>query len=122
MGLFSFLFTPKAVNSAKTSTKTILNQMNEPRALPMGVKEFHEWSDRIISGALIPSDDPESLKAVLASMLTSLGPTEDHKPDSYFIHLLRKAATNEVARHVFMDIKNKREAAKTQKLVEDHVG
>lgn len=100
-------------NTASTSTKTILQQMNEPRPLPMGMTEFNEWADRIVSGALIPIDDNEKLKPILASMLMALGPTEDHKPDAYFIHLLRKAATNEVARVVFQDAKNKQQAKDT---------
>lgn len=95
-------------NTEKTSKKTIIQQMNEPRPLPMGVKEFNEWSDRIISGALIPTTQPETLKATLAVMLQSLGPQESHKPDAYFIHSLRKAATNEVARHIFTQMKEER--------------
>jgi hypothetical protein len=69
----------------------------------MGIKEFHEWSDRIISGALIPGgeDDPESFiesqKFTLADMLLHLGPTESHKPDAHFIHCLRKYAINQIA-------------------------
>lgn len=102
-----------AVNSTSTSKKTIMQQMNEPRPLPMGQKEFVEWSDRIISGALIPSDDRDSLVAALAAMLMQLGPTESHKPDAYFIHSLRKAAANEVAHANFQQIKKRRDA-KTQ--------
>ena len=97
-------------NSQFTPKGKILEQMQEPRPLPMGVKEFEEWSERIISGALIPTEDKDSLKAALASMLMSLGPTEDHKPDAYFIHALRKAATNEIAHAMFQDIKRKKEA------------
>ena len=97
------------VNDDKTSKKTILNQMHEPRPLPMGQKEFMEWSDRIISGALIPCESPDSLRAALASMILQLGSTESHKPDAYFIHSLRKAAANEVAHANFQAIKKARE-------------
>jgi len=96
-------------NSVYTTKKTILQQMNEPRPLPMGVTEFKEWTDRIISGALIPTSDKDSLVAALAAMLMNLGPTEDHKPDAYFIHALRKAATNEVAHAMFQEIKKKKQ-------------
>ena len=118
MGIFSLFRKQSLKNTDKTSVKTILQQMNEPRPLPMGMTEFHEWSDRIISGALIPTDNKESLKAVLSSMLMALGPTEDHKPDSYFIHMLRKAATNEVARSYFWEQKNKKETEEKEKAVE----
>lgn len=111
------VFRPElAVNTASTPTKTILQQMNEPRPLPMGQKEFVEWSNRILSGAMVPSDDRESLTAVLASMLMNLGQTESHKPDAYFIHSLRKAAVNEVAHANFRAIKDKKaaESAKSE--------
>jgi hypothetical protein len=91
-------------NLKSTPKEEILEQMGEPRPLPMGRKEFHEWSDRIISGALIkgePEQDPQilidSVKGVLANMILHLGPTEDHKPDAYFIHAARKGAANQTA-------------------------
>ena len=96
-------------NSIYTPKGKILSQMQEPRPLPMGATEFQEWSDRIIAGAMIPTADEDSLRAALATMLMSLGPTEDHKPDAFFIHSLRKAAANEVAHSVFQDIKKKKE-------------
>lgn len=101
---------PKTANTAKTSKQTILGQMNEPRPLPMGQKEFVEWSNRIISGALIPCDDRDSLVGCLAAMLMNLGPTESHKPDAYFIHALRKAAINEVAHANFQELKQRKAA------------
>lgn len=113
--MFKKLFKKKTplVNSEFTSKKSILGQMHEPRPLPMGQKEFVEWTDRIISGALIPCDDRDSLVAALAAMLMQLGPTESHKPDAYFIHSLRKAAANEVAHANFQALKKKREAQAT---------
>lgn len=108
-------------NLKSTPKEVIVDQMLEPRPLPMGRKEFDEWSDRIISGALIPMatyeaipgiDTPvllkakqeekeaifrESQKFALANALMHLGPTESHKPDAFFIHSLRKFAINQVA-------------------------
>lgn len=81
----------------------IVDQMLEARPLPMGRKEFEEWSERIISGAILPggAEDPqvflETQKFALANMLMHLGPTESHKPDAFFIHSLRKFAINQVA-------------------------
>lgn len=74
----------------------IVDQLNEPRALPMGRAEFDTWSDRIIAGALV-SADRSSQRYVLANMLLHLGPTESHKPDAHFVHSLRKFAVNQVA-------------------------
>lgn len=105
-------------NSKDTCKDEIVNQMDEPRALPMGRKEFEEWSNRIIAGALIPSTDgkvPEYLdlfgkegdtdqhklidsqKFALCNQLLHIGQTESHKPDAYFIHSLRVSAIKQVA-------------------------
>lgn len=83
-------------NSALTPKDVIVDQMNEPRPLPLGSQEFEEWSDRIISGSML-SADADSQKFALANEIMSLGPTEDFKPDAYFIHKLRKFACNQVA-------------------------
>lgn len=109
-------FFPKAVNTALTTKNTILRQMNEPRPLPMGATEFKEWSDRIIAGALVPTENENSLRAALAVMIQSLGPQESHKSDAYFIHSLRKAAANQVSRSIFTDIKNELEAKKAEEI------
>lgn len=106
-------------NLLSTPKEVVVDQMNEPRPLPMGRKEFEEWSERIISGALIPTKDglvyhdivneakkdPDSdfarhltsQKFALCDLLLHLSPTESHKPDAFFIHSLRKFAINQVA-------------------------
>lgn len=99
---------PRAKNAQWTTKATILEQMNEPRPLPMGQKEFEVWSDRIISGALIPTKDIDSLKAILSSMILSLPPTEAFKSDGYFISMLRNAAAKEVANFNFQEIKKRK--------------
>ena len=103
-------------NLKSTPPSVIVDQMNEPRPLPMGRKDFHEWSDRIISGAMIPSAAPQSLQAhiesqkfALAASLLHIGPTESHKPDAYFIHHLRVSAIKQVA--VMMGEEMKKERA-----------
>lgn len=85
------------------SKKEIVNQMNEPRPLPLGRKEFEQWSDRIIGGALVVGASIESQKATLAGCIMHLGPTESHKPDAFFIHSLRKLAANQVAHAMFSE-------------------
>ena len=101
------------INSIDTPKETILEQMNEPRPLPLGRVDFDEWSDRIISGACIPGgeEDPvafkEGQKSALAHMIMHLKPTESHVADAYFIHSLRKAAANQVAFAVAEDLRSK---------------
>ena len=105
MGLFT-----RKKNSKLTSKKTIIEQLNEPRPLPMGRKEFEEWSERIIAGALVTAE-VESQKFALANLLLHLGPTESHKEDAFFIHSLRKFAVNQVADAIRTEI---RDAAKAR--------
>ena len=109
-------------NLESTPKEVIVNQLNEPRSLPMGRAEFEEWSNRIIGGALIPGgkEDPQvfhdSQKFALANMLMHLGPTESHKPDAHFIHSLRKFAVNQVADSVRREL---HEAAKARTAAEE---
>lgn len=99
----------------------IKDQLFEPRALPMGMTEFHEWADRLIAGAAIPCEPGQeevfvrSQKYVLAQMIMQLGPTESHKPDAHFIHSLRKVACNQVADTVRQEIY----AEKQKKIAEE---
>lgn len=116
-------------NSFFTPKEVILDQMLEPRALPMGVSEFHEWGDRIIGGALLPGGEeaPEifadSQKYALANMIMHLGPTESHKPDAFFIHSLRKVAINQVADSVRKQLhdKAKLRTAEAEKPVDENI-
>ncbi len=115
-------------NLRSTPKAVIIDQMNEPRPLPMGKTDFDEWSERIIGGTLLPggSDDPQvfqdSQKFALANMLLHLGPTESHKPDAFFIHSLRKFAVNQVADAVRVELRDKAKArTDAEKATKDEV-
>lgn len=88
-----------------------LKEMNEKRELPTGMTAFEEWSDRIISGTLLPAD-PDSQKFALATMLMHLSPTTDHETDGHFIKALRKAAVNQIAHAKMTEIKDRVSAKK----------
>lgn len=98
-------------NLPSTPKEVIVDQMLEPRPLPMGRSEFESWSDRIIAGALLNggADCPEvfieSQKWALANMIMHIGPTESHKPDAHFIHGLRVNAVKLVAHEMFGEYK-----------------
>lgn len=92
-------------NSEYTPPSVIVDQMNEPRPLPMGIAEFNEWSDRIIAGAMVPAD-ASSLKFALAEMIMHLKPTESHCCDAFFIHSLRKGASNQIAYAMMEKLRN----------------
>lgn len=112
-------------NSKSTSKRTILAQMQESRPLPMGKNHYEEWSERIISGSLIPHEKEheeafqESQKFALASMLLHIGPTESHKPDAHFIHGLRVAAIKQTAHTMMMEIKEMRDKKEAAKILEE---
>ena len=97
-------------NSALTPPAVIIDQLLEPRPLPMGVKEFHEWSDRIISGAMIPGATARDLKYSLAHMVMHAKPTESFFQDGFFIQSLRKAAANQVCHAMILQYKNEQQA------------
>lgn len=102
-------------NKKSTPIPAIIDQMNESRPLPMGRKEFEEWSERIIAGAMVPAENPDALKEsqrhALCGMLLHVGPTESHKPDAFFIHSLRKSAVNVVAYTMSEEIKSRKNKA-----------
>lgn len=99
----------KMQNDENTSVEEILRQMKESRPLPLGMSEFEEWSDRIISGTLLKAD-PESQKFALATMLMHLSPTTDHECDGYFIKSLRKSAINQIADAKMRELRDKAKA------------
>lgn len=82
----------------------IKNELREPRPMPIGLKEFHAWADRIIQGAMVKAD-VESQKFALASMLTQLGSKDTFKDDLFFITNLRRSATEQTAQYVMKEIK-----------------
>lgn len=85
------------------------------KALPVGVQDFHEWSDRIISKAGLPAT-PESQKFALANILMKLPETKAHERDSFFVACLRKSAINQVADAMRITI---RDAAKVRLAAEE---
>ncbi len=89
----------------------IKQEMLEKRALPIGMTQFNQWSDRIISGAMVEASK-RSQKWTLAEMVMHLNPTEAFKEDAHFILKLRKAAVNETCAAVMREIKEEHEAEK----------
>lgn len=89
-----------------------------PTAVPTGLTEFHIWSNSIIelAGQFADSD---SMKYAIASNLIHLPSTKAYMPKRYFVKAMRKAAANQVASQVFMDIKlAQQQAAEVQKAAE----
>lgn len=98
----------KIANKEDLCVGDISDQMLEKRPLPIGRTEFMDWSDRIISGALVEAET-DSLRFSLAAMLMHLGPTEAFREDAFFILSLRKAAVNQTAHSMMQELKEAQE-------------
>lgn len=94
----------KIVNKEDLAVGDIQAAMLEKRPLPIGRTQFMEWSDRIIQGAMVDATS-ESLRFSLANMLMHLGPTEAFREDAFFILQLRKAAVNQTAHSMCVELK-----------------
>jgi hypothetical protein len=79
-----------------------------PRRLPVGMTEFHEWSDRIID-TCGEFADRNSMKFALATQIMHLGPQKSIIADIYFVRSMQKAAANQIASAVFQEIKLKQQ-------------
>lgn len=99
-------------NTEATPIGVIVNQMTERRPLPLGMKEFDEWADRIISGACIPGATPQSQKFALADMVNRCT-EDDFETDAFFIKKLRKSAINQVCLAKMEEIRNEVKARLT---------
>jgi hypothetical protein len=90
------------------------DELTEKRPLPVGVTEFHDWSDRIIKAAGLPSR-LEDQKYVLANVIcNNCGPAVAFESDAYFIAYLRKVAANQVADEMRKRIKEQRTIEQNQ--------
>jgi hypothetical protein len=114
--VYSFISRLFGRNLVQTPPEVISLQLAERRPLPLGLTDFHEWSDRIISGAQIPGVDAKSQKFALAAMVMSMKPTEAFVDDGYFIQCLRKSAANQVCAYYMEEFRNE---AKTRLAMED---
>ena len=105
----------KVIETQPVAVGDITDQMLERRPLPIGRTQFHEWSDRIIAGAMVDAST-RSQKFALAEMILHLQPTEAFKDDAHFILKLRKGAVNETVVAMMKEIKEEQE--KEKKLAE----
>lgn len=107
----------KIANKEELAVGDMSGALLERKPLPIGRKEFMEWSDRIIAGSLVEAE-PDSLRFALGAMLMHIGPTEAFKEDAYFILALRKGAVNQTAHAMMQELKAEQEA-KQKKTAED---
>ncbi len=89
-----------------------------PTPLPVGMQEFETWAKSIrdISGAGLDKVPQDQFKWVLASAVQHLKQTEASVPKRYFVNVIRKGAATQIAGQVFMEVKQKQEAAQKAEL------
>lgn len=111
------MFFNKAKKQREAEIKKLAEELITKRELPVGLTSFHEWSERIIKLAALPSDPGADINAfynsqkfALANDLMHLNPNSAFESDAYFAHRLRKYAVNQVADQVRQDIKAARDA------------
>lgn len=80
-----------------------------PTPLPVGMVEFKEWSDGILSLSKVPDND--STRFAVAVMIMHLNPDVDHVSKRNMIRRLNKSAANEVANAVCLQLKEKQKQA-----------
>jgi hypothetical protein len=91
-------------NLRATPKSVISQQLDELRPLPIGRDQFMEWSERIISGALVDADS-DSQRFALASMVLQMGPNDAFRADKHFVSQLRKVAANQTAHTMAQEFK-----------------
>lgn len=97
--------------------KKAAKELSEAKPLPMGRKEFFVWAKRIIAIAQIPGATEESLMFSLSEMVLHVKATESFVSDAYFVHQLRKAAANQIAHSIFVELKEQRNAKNAQEVL-----
>lgn len=102
------------MSDVKSKNKSKKVETETAVALPVGVTEFHEWSDEIIRLANAPNND--STRFALATMILHVTPEKDKVPHSYFVAMLRKSMSNQVAAGIMHDLKAKQEAERAAEL------
>lgn len=83
----------------------LVKEIEKP--LPVGMTEFNEFADRIISLAGKFADE-DSMKWVLASSILHADAKKSRFSDQYFIDVLNRAAANQVASGVMQEIKERK--------------
>lgn len=82
-----------------------------PSKLPTGVTAFHEWAESFAEIYDVPTEDKDSIKFTLASIIMHLGPQAAYKSKHYFYLTMTAGAAKQVAGSVFYDIKQKQKEA-----------
>lgn len=105
------------IKDIKAKVKTLTTKLTGflPQSLPQGQADFNAWFEAIRVYKL-PTQDEDSLKFMLGSMLMHLGQNEDRKPRYHFVKTIRAAAAKQVGAAAFTEVKMKQQAAQAAAL------
>lgn len=81
-----------------------------PSPLPTGVTAFNAWADDLQATYTLPTEDKDSIRFTLASIIMHLGQQAGMKSKYFFYITLKAAASKQVAGQVFSDIKENQRA------------
>lgn len=84
-----------------------------PSALPNGMQAFDTWVADLAETYTLPTEDSDSIKFVLASIIMRLGPQAAYKSKFFFYLTLKAGAAKQVAGEFFQQIKLKQQAEAT---------
>ncbi len=82
-----------------------------PSRVPVGVSEFNAWAESFMELYQMPTQDLDSTKFTLASIIMHLGPQAAFVSKHFFFVTIRAAAAKQVAGSVFYEIKQKQALA-----------
>lgn len=81
------------------------------RKLPNGAEEFDQLIQDLREEYVLPTEDNDSLKFVIATTIMHLGPLDSHKTLEFFYKTIVAGAAKQVAHSVFREIKERQVAA-----------
>lgn len=82
-----------------------------PSPLPVGVVEFDTWAASIGATYKLPTNNLDSIKFTLATLIMHSGPTVAFKPKYYFVLAIRASAAKQIAGNAFHEIKERSKLA-----------
>lgn len=97
------------LNRFKRLYKQIRGRYKSP--LPTGMTAFNDWVDDIRATYWLPTEDVDSIRYTLATIIMHLKEAEAFTPKWYFVKVLRAAAAKQVAQGTFQEIKLRQQAA-----------
>lgn len=100
------------MNTFLLKLKKLFNQVRGlfPSALPTGMSQFDAWHEKLVATYDLPTQDRDSVRYALATMILHLGPTAAFKPQYYFVLAIRSACAKQVAGAAFQEIKLRQQA------------